>query len=335
MFQHILVPLDGSARSEQALPVAARIARMSGGSITLLYVVTPPLYHNVTPFEPYIMAEHAWENEREHRLVEARHYLTCAAASECLEGLGVRLIVEMGAPGAIIVEYTKKLLTDLVVMSSHGRTGFTRWTLGSVALKVARLSAAPVFILRENKLHIEQPTQVLLALDGTAEGETALPPAAYLSAALASPGRLHLCCVLHLPTAHHAHVEEIAVQHEQARRRLQTYLTGIQQRFYDGDLAALKLEVTFSILDDADLSETLVRLAEIGDEAAGVSGNSLIAMTTHSPDSLIQRIMGSITEQVLNGTRLPMLIVHPRPTTSAETFTEEDHEVSSREPVHA
>ncbi len=97
---------------------------------------------------------------------------------------------------------------DLIVMCSHGRTGFKRWTLGSVAQKVARHSPLPVLLLRERSpesidLQADRThaLRALVALDGSSFAEAALMPAAHLITALASPGQgaLHLAQVVNLP----------------------------------------------------------------------------------------------------------------------------------------
>src|SRR5258708_10093057 len=80
---------------------------------------------------------------------------------------------------------------DLIVLCSHGYTGFKRWALGSVAQKVVRQSPVPVFLLREQHLQLTdkvvQPVRAAIALDGSSFAEAALLPTAHLVAALSSP----------------------------------------------------------------------------------------------------------------------------------------------------
>ncbi len=82
MFQRILVPLDGSDRAEQALPVAARLARSSGGSLVLLRVVTPPV--DFTRFSEPLLT---MQEDVEANISTAKQYLAALAASEELAGI--------------------------------------------------------------------------------------------------------------------------------------------------------------------------------------------------------------------------------------------------------
>lgn len=153
MFRHILVPLDGSARAEHVLPVAAKLARASQGTITLLRVVD--LAHGALFYGtagPYI-----GERILEEDLSIARDYLDDWRFDHSLEGIGLQRRVVPGNPAAAILAQAAKPPIDLAVISSHGYTGMKRWFLGSVAEKVARHALVPVLILRDQKpLHTHQ-----------------------------------------------------------------------------------------------------------------------------------------------------------------------------------
>jgi len=151
MFQHILVPLDGSQRAEQALPVAAQLARSSGGTLVVLRVVLYPVELRSSPADTDAYADSnamlVEENELEFDLKEAKDYLTHVVALDDLEGVGVQTEAIVGTPASTILSLAQGRAIDLVVMCSHGDTGFRRWRFGSVAQKVARHSPAPVLVL--------------------------------------------------------------------------------------------------------------------------------------------------------------------------------------------
>ncbi len=144
---------------------------------------------------------------------QSTNYLARLATAEQLSGVAMMTEVANGHPAQLILAVARSHLldappVDLIIMCSHGATGFKRWALGSVAQKVARHSPAPVLILHERgsvptSLHSENmhPVRVLVALDGSPLAETTLEPAAYLSAALSAPARgvLHLARVLPWP----------------------------------------------------------------------------------------------------------------------------------------
>ena len=127
MFQRILVPLDGSTRAEQALPVAARLAQASGGSLVLLQVVS--------------------ETER----TQATDYLNTVATSASLAGIKTHSEVQCGVPDQGILKAVQADNVDLIIMCSRGRTGFKRWALGSVSHKLAHETTIPLLVLHESE----------------------------------------------------------------------------------------------------------------------------------------------------------------------------------------
>jgi nucleotide-binding universal stress UspA family protein len=141
----LVVPLDGSSRAEAALPVATAISRRLGTPISLIRVVDPtdlmPPAVGVgeaIPFEIYDEAEKELEQE-------ARHYLDTMAQKLREQGLPVATSLLKGAPASSIEEAT--YLGDVIVLSSHERTGVMRWLLGSVAEKLAREDESPVILV--------------------------------------------------------------------------------------------------------------------------------------------------------------------------------------------
>jgi nucleotide-binding universal stress UspA family protein len=143
MFRRILVPLDGSDRAAQAIPVAARLARASGGSIFLARAATAPIVYG-TFHENSSMAEMV-----DSELKDANDYLTVMAHSPTLSGIEVETSVLYGAAAPTLLAMATQCEADLIVMTSQGQTGVKRWLLGSVAQKMARQSPVPVLVLRE------------------------------------------------------------------------------------------------------------------------------------------------------------------------------------------
>jgi nucleotide-binding universal stress UspA family protein len=207
-------------------------------------------------------------------------------------------------------------------MCSHGFTGFKRWWFGSVAQHVVRHSPAPVLVLREGGLMLpigregsNRPLRVLVALDGSALAETALVPAAHLSAILSAPaaGVLHLVRVLPLPELVDDSQKEILLPARKvAASEVAAYLDSVKQRLQEGDLAKLGLIVTSSVVVHTDVADTLIWEAEHGEfvgDSAVCDDYDMIAMATHGRGGPQHWFVGSITEQVLGATRLPLLIV--------------------------
>lgn len=134
MFRSILVPLDGSATAESALEPALYLARAAGGDIKL---VRAQLSHSLSSLEQ--------DTDEE---VACREYLLGIARRLQAQGVEARVEVLDGGPVADrILEVLSDEDYDLVVLSSHGRTGITRFLLGSVAEQLVRRSPVPVLIV--------------------------------------------------------------------------------------------------------------------------------------------------------------------------------------------
>ncbi len=320
MFQRILVPLDGSPRAERALPVAARLAQASGGTVVLLRVVGLPTAIVPIP-APYPGTLRAIIDAD---LAEARNSLGTLMKRSNLSGVHTEIEVIEGPTAATILAVTEAQHIDLIVLCSHGYTGFKRWVLGSVAEKVARYAPVPVLLLRAGGPALvgappraEGPLRALVPLDGSARAKEAIVPAAQLIAALSAPGHgaLHLTRVVVLPeSAKTSQSEREAITHE-ARQYLISTVQQMREGLVASPVPSLKLAITWSVTIDDDSAAGILRVAEEGEDAqgAGELGRSeVIAMATHGYSGYERWAMGSVTERVLSGTKLPLLIVRPR-----------------------
>lgn len=319
MFEHILVPLDGSARAERAIPVAARLACASGGTIVLLRVAGLP-----TAFVPYPSAD-PWTIQKiiDAGVAEAKGYIEDVASLSSLAGVQVETEVIVGPAATTILSVAQAERFDLIVLCSHRYSGMRRWLLGSVAEHVARSAPVPVLLLREGgptlvgpPPHAEGPLRALIPLDGSARAETAIAPATRLIAALSTPGpaALHLTQVIGQLEPSESGQRKWAAQMREAKRYLSTTVQRLREEFVEGSLATSKLAITWSVICDDDIATGILRVAETGEatEEVGGSGNSdVIAMATHGYSGIRRWAMGSITERVLHASRLPLLIVRP------------------------
>ncbi len=318
MFERILVPLDGSPRAEQALPVAACLAHASGGSIHILQVL-----NLVVPYDSGGLAPISFASEQsvEMEIAQATDYLDTIAASSVLTGIHTTTEALFGHPAQSILATAKSRGIDLIVLCSHGRTGFMRWTLGSVAHTLAHESTVSTLVLPESEpasllsnTDPARPLYALVPLDGSELAEAALVPAAHLVTALAAsaPGVLHLAQVVKIfsATAEEGFVSEL---NEEAVQRAKTYLAQVTERL-QATTKDLKLSLTSSVELEKDVSSALLHLTEHGGEgkeAEGIGRCNLIAISTHGRSGLERWVMGSVTERLLTSTKLPMLIVRP------------------------
>jgi nucleotide-binding universal stress UspA family protein len=316
MFARILVPLDGSVAAEEALPVAARIVRASRGSMHLLRVVGSPLDVAVEYDEDPLLSEQRIETET----TVATDYLRTIVTLSVLDRIQITTEVAHGLPAQYILAAASLGEFDLTVLSSHGRTGFTRWVLGSVAHTLAHESTVPTLVLHENEAasllaHTDaaRPLRVLVPLDGSPLAEAALAPAAHLAASLLARSELHLTQVVKPRRASAKEGVESSLN-AKLRARAVTYLAQVAER-WQVMAQELGISISWSVALEADVASALLRQAEPGEQGQGTAGRpgcDLIAISTHGRHGLERWVMGSVTDRLLNTRKLPLLIVRPK-----------------------
>jgi universal stress protein A len=146
--RRILVPLDFSPSSDEALGYARAFAIDFGASIHLLHVVEDRLATSPWPNEVY---QGSLYGLREGLIKEAEKRLSDCASSVRTNGLRVTVDVVIGAPSHTIVEIANDMDADLIVMGTHGRTGISHLFIGSVAERVVRHAACPVLVVGNRK----------------------------------------------------------------------------------------------------------------------------------------------------------------------------------------
>ena len=318
MFKRILIPLDGSPRAEQALPVAARLAQASEGTLLLLNIVNTTQEAMADGLGGAFVPSSAMEND----LIGGQVYLDQLTQRTHLRGMAaVERQVVSGNPAEKILQVAEEQHVDLIVMASHGYTGIIRWLLGSVAERVAHHAPIPVLITRDGdplRTHLRADgstvVRALVPLDLATHEQDAIVPVAQLVAALSSPGKgaLHLLQMIVLPEG--ASVNERAALLSEARTQLDMLGQEIRETVREHLTPALQPKVTWSISVDSDIAEGIARVAEDGEdtpESGRVEHCDLIAMTTHGLQGIQRWATGSITGRVLHSTRLPLLVVRP------------------------
>jgi nucleotide-binding universal stress UspA family protein len=313
MFKRILVPLDGSDSAEQAIPLAARIARASGGTVILVQVVPIHIDFRAEAKQP---AEIYPENIIEEGKSLAFNYLDNVSRIAELVGVETETRVEHGNVAPSILAAVEPLEVDLIVMCSHGYSGFKRWALGSIAHKIIAHSPVPVLVLRDGGPTLTtKAVSALVALDGSPLAESVLDPVVQLATALAPSMHitLHLVRVIDLPATYshsrfaaNAFVDQLR---EDAKHEAQAYLAAVAQRLIDREDTLPDLIVTTSIAVNPDVAEALLQMTEQELHAGGRF--DLVAMATHGRGGLQRWVMGSVTEHVLHHSKLPLLIVRP------------------------
>ena len=142
MYKKILVPLDGSELAKKALDHAEKLAKTFDAEIILFQVIPlMPIYGSPELVTPLILDEKQKE--------VAERYLADIAEEMKKRGHRVSTMVRIGQQVAVeIIDFAKERGVDLIVMCTHGRSGITRWVLGSIAHKVLIRAETPILLLR-------------------------------------------------------------------------------------------------------------------------------------------------------------------------------------------
>jgi nucleotide-binding universal stress UspA family protein len=167
MFNKVLVPLDGSELAEVVLPFVEAICSRCEPAEIILFQVLPPLSgHSGSVYRPAgdafpssMLPDSAADLEtarhpiyRDQVLAAARAEvetaLARASARLCKASADVRVEMSFGRPAEEIVDYAERERVDLIIMSTHGLSGLTRWILGSVVDKVLNATSVPVLLIR-------------------------------------------------------------------------------------------------------------------------------------------------------------------------------------------
>lgn len=291
----ILVPLDGSDFSEQALPVAIALARRAGASLRLIHVYQPL---NGYPGEIPPLEDSGDIDTRDYLW----HYLESFAQKSRDAGVETRRDLLSGGAVAGITAALHSGGEDLIVMTTHGRGGLARTWLGSTADGLVRQARVPVLLLRPAGEGVDPQAEpiwrrVLVPLDGSTLSERIMPPAVDLAKLLGA--RVTLTTVVHpAETAGAAQARESA---ERKQLRIDPA---------HGYLEDIACQIRGQVAIDTHVHEHGSAAPGILAAAAEV-GADLIAMATHGRSGLTRLLLGSVADKVLRATTLPILLHRP------------------------
>lgn len=299
MFHKIVVPLDGSKLAEQAIEPALTLAKDVNGELIL---VQAPMAESVVYESQMAYSGVLVEHSTADAYQEARTYLQEMQEKIRHPNVIVRRLVLEGDIAGSIVDVATEEDADLIVMSTHGRSGLDRLLLGSVTERVLRHAPCPVLALR----YSHPIERVLVTLDGSELAETALKPAVAMAKVLGA--KLYLLRVDDSP----AYVSQLEVEEmDRIEPGLgQQVLSGFEHEAEDYLRAVLiKLEreiqeglsVKTAVLH-GDASTHICQLAED-------TMIDLVVMATHGRRGLTRWVYGSVTEKVLRTAKRNMLIV--------------------------
>lgn len=298
MFRHVLVPLDGSPEAERAIECAVELTLKDA-----------PLLHFVCVAQvPHLDPSHPGPREASLRRYSATRVAKIMDTLHSTRGVRVTntLLGGTRSVAAALARYVEAASIDLVVMTSHGRTGWKRAWSGSVADELARSITAPLMLIRtgvdiSRRDHLDR---VLVLLDGSAEAEAAIGPAAAIAHQRHSAvilGRVVSAVPYQLDGATATGI--VATDSEATRLVIE------EAKLYLGRLS-------MRLRDNGLVTETAVRVAPplsgVGASAALLATEldaGMVALITHDRGGS-RLLLGSIADRLLRKTPCALLLCH-------------------------
>jgi nucleotide-binding universal stress UspA family protein len=289
----ILVPLDGSAFGERAIPFAAAIVERTGCAMSLVHVRLP------VPFAPEGVDAKTFEGTSEQYLAGVESRLAQTATYEFTAELIHGRVEEA------LADRIETSEADLVVMATHGRGPFSRFWLGSVAEAIIRRVTCPVLLVRQCRDREAAPggdcfRHVLVPLDGSPAAEQVLEPALTLGTAFEARYTLVRAATVSVPLPLIEDPGSVAPMLEkQERDRAVAYLEGVATRLRDRG-AEVEIAVPSAVhAAEGILSHAVRNLAD------------LIAVTTSGRGGVDRGRIGSVADKIIRGAETPVLVLKP------------------------
>jgi nucleotide-binding universal stress UspA family protein len=320
MYHTIIVPLDGSTWSEQALPLASALARRLHAAVQLVRVHIPivDVMLDGDILGDIQAIDQRWDEQLRQEALD--HLMTKAQAIAAEAGVKVSVHLLDGPVAATLAGYIDGIGHSMVVLTSHGRGGLARVWRGSVADALVRRVRAPLIVIRPQDTQATPEAElrhVLIALDGSRWAEEVIPAALEIGRPFDADYTL-LQVVEPLVAHTYAPVAGMAELEKEASKGLcadaQHYLEAIAERLREQGVTV----TTRTVLSRHPARAIL--------EHAGAHDFDLVAMATHGRGSVGRVFLGSSADKVLRGSQAPVLMLRPQATTGAEVYAAEQPE---------
>lgn len=280
MLEHIVVLLDGSRLAESVLSHTRALAQVFESRVTLLHVLEPMESEQRGRLDPV-----KWHM----RKMEAQSFLRNAYQACQAESFQTGTVLLEGNAASRIVEYIDETEPDLVMFSSHGRSGISPWNINSVAAKIVDRVTSSVMLVRayDTPAKINQPVnyrRILVPVDNSKRAECVLP----LASRLAAEQDAELWLALALAPLRIMHPHTLTPEEETALARLSEHNRAEAIRYLDQLAETMSPRPEVHILSGSSTAETLLDFSEENEidlvimAAHGYSGDS-----THTYDSVV------------------------------------------------
>ena len=301
MYKVIMVPTDGSGFDRQAIRVALRMAEKSNAKVRLVRVLESDSFFGTTPEAEWTpTSAELGRSERSGALSELY-----ALAAECRKGFNADITVDLhGGPVADVLQgYARRHDVDLIVMSTHGRTGVSRLSLGSVTDSLIRHTSIPVLVVKTPDSYLNPQltdafTRIVVPLDGSTLAEQVLPRVLALAKLEAAEVSLLQVLIPHSYSQKEMFDPSLPWWDKDVSLA-QAYLFRIASRLRRNGLI-----VTTDIVIGENAADA------IGDFASREKAD-LIAIATHGRGGLARMLRGSVADAIMHSGRVSMLVLKP------------------------
>jgi nucleotide-binding universal stress UspA family protein len=313
MYNVIMVPTDGSGFDREAIRVALRLAEKSEAKVRLVRVLgTGSFFGMAAAAEGTAIAAEVVRSERDRALSEPY-----ALAAECRTTANTDITVDLlaGPVADVLESYAKLHEVDLIVISTHGRSGISRMSLGSVTDALIRHTSIPVLVVKPAASYLnprvsDQFKRVVVPLDGSTLAEQILPRVAQL--ATLDDAEITLLHVLTSQSYSENGADPDATWWDK-RSPAQEYLFRVAKK-----LRRSGAVVRTDIVVNENVAEA------IGEFAARDSAD-LIAIATHGRGGLARMLRGSVADAVMHSGKASMLVFKPEQAVKKEESIVEPH----------
>ncbi|HJQ12863.1 MAG TPA: universal stress protein [Gemmatimonadaceae bacterium] len=311
MLKTIMVPTDCSGFDREAIRVALRIAERSEAKLRLVRVLTTGAFFGVG-HNPEELRAAATSVKRDRDSAVTELY---ALAAECRRtaNVDVTVALETGPVADALEGYAKRNKVDLVVISSHGRAGVSRLSLGSVTDSLIRRTTVPVLIVKPAASYLNPQVRgafkkVVVPLDGSPLAEEILEQVTML--ALLEDAELVLLSVIRRPL-HQDNGSHKAPWWEKDVAESKAYLARVAQV-----VRTREVKVQTDVVIGDDIAEEIAAYA-------GKEGADLIAIATHGRGGLNRVLRGSVADALTRAARSCVLVFHPKAVQAKASHAEE------------
>ncbi len=308
VFNKVLVPLDGSKLAEGILPYVTQLARRLELHVTLIRVIDPSRMKSKarslragTTFSAPDDAGYARPQAVHMGLIRARESLQAPLDMLVAQGIRADAVATAGSPASEIARVAQSRRSDLIAMSTHGRSTFWRGIMGSVADEVMRISSVPTlavvpWLAAQDPAEGQAVSAVLLPLDGSQEAERALPYVEELAQRLSLEIILVRVIDTGGGTAGYLDDDRYPTIDPQIKAAAGGYLSELTRR-----LQASGLSVRWKVVDGRPGD----KVAEIAREIP----SNIVALASRGRSGLVRWWEGSMAETLVRSSGDPVLVI--------------------------